>query len=223
MPKLAPSILSADFSALGSDITLLQNSPADYIHIDIMDGVFVPNLSFGLPVISSIRKYTSKPFDVHLMIIEPSRYLKEFVSAGADILTVHAESCRHLHRTIKEIKTLGLKAGVALNPSTPISTVEYVLDYVDLVLVMTVDPGFGGATFIPQMIKKIKLLRKIIEERNLNIELEVDGGINLDNLHEVINAGADVIVAGSAIFNNNITNNILDFHNKFKEIANEQV
>lgn len=221
MIKLAPSILSADFVELGRDIKILHHSPADYIHIDVMDGMFVPNISFGLPVISSIRQYTDKPFDVHLMIMEPIRYITDFVKAGADIITVHAEACGHLHRTIDCIKKQGVKAGVVLNPATPLQAVEYVLDDVDMVLLMTVDPGFGGASFIPNVLPKIRRLKEMLKERKLSAEIEVDGGIKLDNVHEVIKAGANVLVAGSAVFDENIVMNIANFYNRFKEVTNE--
>ena len=221
MIKLAPSILSADFAELGRDITTLHHSPADYIHIDVMDGMFVPNMSIGLPVISAIRKYTDKPFDVHLMIEEPNRYVEDFVQAGADIITIHAEACCHLHRTIQTIKNQGIKAGVVLNPGTPLSAIEYVLEDVDMVLLMTVDPGFGGATFIPEVLPKIKKLKEMLNERNLSVEIEVDGGIKLDNVEKVIKAGANVIVAGSAVFNKDIAQNIANFYTKFKEATNE--
>lgn len=221
MIKLAPSILSADFAELGRDITILHHTPADYIHIDVMDGIFVPNISFGLPVISSIRQYTDKPFDVHLMIMEPLRYITDFVKAGADIITVHAEACKHLHRTIHAIKNQGIKAGVVLNPATPLSAVEYVLEDVDMILLMTVDPGFGGASFIPNVLPKISRLKQMLKERNLSAEIEVDGGIKLDNADKVIKAGANVLVAGSAIFDENIIMNIANFYNRFKEVTNE--
>lgn len=221
MIKLAPSILSADFAELGRDITILHHTPADYVHIDVMDGMFVPNISFGLPVISSIRQYTDKPFDVHLMIMEPIRYISDFVKAGADIITVHAEACGHLHRTIHTIKNQGIKAGVVLNPATPLSAVEYVLEDVDMVLLMTVDPGFGGASFIPNVLPKIRKLKQMLKERNLSAEIEVDGGIKLDNVDKVIKAGANVLVAGSAVFDENIIMNIANFYNRFKEVTNE--
>lgn len=213
--KLAPSILSADFSKLGEEIKVLDNSLADYIHIDVMDGIFVPSISFGFPVINSIRKLTDKPFDVHLMIDEPVRYVKEFSKAGADIITVHCEACRHLNRTIQTIKEEGIKAGVVLNPSTPLTEVEYILEYVDMVLLMSVNPGFGGQKYIDNVTEKIKRLRKIIDERNLNVEIEVDGGINLLNAKKVIDAGADVLVAGSAVFNGDKDKNIKEFMRVF--------
>ncbi len=220
MIKLAPSILAADFAELGRDIKIVHQSPADYIHIDVMDGMFVPNLSLGLPVISAIREFTDKPFDVHLMIEEPYRYIGEFVKAGADILTVHAEACCHLHRTIQAVKDHGIKAGVALNPATPLSAIEYVLENVDMVLLMTVDPGFGGAAFIREVLPKISKLKEILEEQNLSAEIEVDGGIKLDNVKTVIEAGANVIVAGSAVFGENTALNITNFYTKFKEASN---
>lgn len=213
--KLAPSILSADFSKLGEEVREIDHAGADYIHIDVMDGIFVPSISFGLPVISSIRKVTQKPFDVHLMIEEPVRYIKEFVKAGADIITVHAEACKHLNRTIQTIKEEGIKAGVVLNPSTPLSELDYILDYVDMVLLMSVNPGFGGQAYIKNVTGKIRNLRKILNEREQNIEIEVDGGINLSNVSEVIAAGADVLVAGSAVFNGNKDENIKKFMREF--------
>ncbi len=221
MIKLAPSILSADFSALGRDIAMLDTSPADYIHIDVMDGLFVPNLSLGLPVISSIRKYTDKPFDVHLMIEEPSRYLNEFAEAGADIITVHVEACRHLQRTLCSIRELGKKVGVALNPSTPLNTIEYVLEDTDMVLLMTVNPGFGGAAYIPAVTAKIRQLKNLLLEKGLETDIEVDGGIRQDNVNVVLEAGANVIVAGSSVFHGNPLQNIKDFQQQFKEVINE--
>lgn len=209
--KLAPSILSADFSKLGDELKEIDVAGADYIHIDVMDGIFVPSISFGLPVISSIRKVTDKPFDVHLMIEEPVRYIKEFSKAGADIITVHCEACKHLNRTVQTIKEEGLKAGVVLNPSTPLSELEYILEYVDMVLLMSVNPGFGGQKYIDNVTGKIKSLRKMVDERNLNVEIEVDGGIILSNAKEVIEAGADVLVAGSAVFNGDKEKNIKEF------------
>ena len=189
----------------------IDKAGADYIHIDVMDGIFVPSISFGLPVISSIRKITDKPFDVHLMIEEPVRYIKEFVSAGADIITVHVEACKHLNRKIQTIKEAGVKAGVVLNPSTSLRELDYVLEYVDMVLLMSVNPGFGGQKYIENVTEKIKELRKIADERNLDFEIEVDGGITLENASKVIEAGADVLVAGSAVFNGDKEKNIKEF------------
>lgn len=200
MAKISPSILSADFGNLKEEILKLERGGADYIHLDVMDGIFVPNITFGPPVIKKLKDITQTPFDVHLMIDRPERYIKDFVAAGADIITVHEESTIHLHRTIEEIKSHGVKAGVALNPSTPLDSLEYVLDYIDLVLIMTVNPGSGGQKFIASMEGKIKNMRQIIDERNLNILLEADGGIKLDNAKEVIRCGLDIIVVGSGIF-----------------------
>ncbi|HEY8361970.1 MAG TPA: ribulose-phosphate 3-epimerase [Tissierellaceae bacterium] len=201
MAKIAPSLLSADFADLKNEIRKVENGGADYLHLDVMDGIFVPNITFGAPVIKKIRKVTSLPFDVHLMIDRPERYIKDFADAGADIITVHQEATIHLHRTIHEIKSYGKMAGVSLNPATPLETIEYILDDIDLILIMTVNPGFGGQSFINQMDRKIKKMRKIIDERNLNIILEVDGGVKLSNAKDIISWGADLLVVGSDIFN----------------------
>lgn len=217
MLKLSPSILSADFANLGRDVAAVDQAGAHYIHIDVMDGSFVPNISFGIPVIKSIRKCTTKPFDVHLMIEDPGRYLEAFKDAGADIITVHAEACRHLHRTVQSIKALGLKAGVVLNPATPLSALDYVLQDVDMVLLMTVNPGFGGQKYIPAMTDKIRTLRKIITDRNLDIDIEVDGGIDTRNLRMIIEAGANVIVAGSKVFRQPIDESVRGFLDIFQE------
>lgn len=201
MAKISPSILSSDFSNLSDQINKIEMGGADLVHIDVMDGIFVPNITFGPPVIKAIRKNTSLPFDVHLMIDSPERFIEDFVEAGADIITVHEEASIHLHRTIQKIKSLGVRAGVALNPSTPLNAIEYILEDVDMVLIMTVNPGFGGQAFIPGMEKKIKKLRKIIDDRGLDIKIQVDGGVKLDNAKEIIDYGVDILVAGSAIFN----------------------
>lgn len=211
MAKIAPSLLSADFANLKEEISKIERGGADYLHLDVMDGNYVPNITFGAPVIKKLRKITKLPFDVHLMIEKPERYIKDFVDAGADILTVHVEATVHLHRTIQEIKSYGIKAGVSLNPSTPLEDIEYVLDDLDLVLIMSVNPGFGGQSFIKAMIEKIKRLRKIIDERNLNIILQVDGGVKLENAREILNYGADLLVVGSDIFESK------DIENRTKE------
>ncbi len=218
MYKLAPSILSADMGNLERDIKAIVDAGTQYIHVDVMDGMFVPNISFGFPILKAVRKMTDRVLDVHLMIEDPDRYVEEFYKAGADIIVVHAEACTHLHRTIQHIKQLGAKAGVSLNPGTPLSAIDYVLEDLDLVLIMSVNPGFGGQKFIPSSLRKIKELRTMLDERGLDhIELEVDGGVTLDNLHLVKEAGADVFVAGSAVFNGDAAENV----KKFLELMNE--
>lgn len=211
MNCLSPSILSADFSKLGEQINLLDEAGAQYVHIDVMDGMFVPSISFGLPVIKSIRSCTDRIFDVHLMIEEPARYINEFAEAGADIITVHAESCKHLDRTVEMIKEKGLIAGVALNPSTPLSAIEYVLPKVDMILIMTVNPGFGGQQFIPYTLQKIKDLKDMLKKTGNKADIEVDGGIKTDNVRQVLEAGANIIVAGSAVFSGDIGKNVNEF------------
>lgn len=200
MIKIAPSLLSADFANLKEEIKKVEKGGADYLHLDVMDGMFVPNITFGAPVIKKLRKITELPFDVHLMIEKPERFIKDFVDAGANIITVHQEATTHLHRTIQEIKSYGVKAGVSLNPATSLETLEYILEDLDLILIMTVNPGFGGQSFIKSMETKIKTLRKIIDERNLDIILQVDGGVKLSNAVEIHNYGVDLLVAGSDIF-----------------------
>jgi len=203
--KLAPSILSADFSRLGQQVAEATEAGADYIHVDVMDGRFVPNLTIGAPVVAAIRPWTNLPLDVHLMIEAPESQIEQFVSAGADIIAVHMEACPHIHRVVQMIKGLGVRAGVALNPGTPIDVLEEVLPSLDLVLVMTVNPGFGGQTFIEAMLDKIARLRAELDKKGLATELEVDGGINADVAPRVVTAGARVLVAGAAVFNSQQT------------------
>jgi ribulose-phosphate 3-epimerase len=200
MIKISPSILSADFARLGEEIRAIDVGGADYIHIDVMDGHFVPNITIGPLVVDAVRKVTAKPLDVHLMIENPDRYIADFAQAGADLITVHQEAVPHLHRTIQLIKSLGKKAGVSLNPATPVSTLDVILDDLDLVLIMSVNPGFGGQNFIPATLAKISALRQRIAERGLDVEIEVDGGVKADNIGRIAAAGADVFVAGSAVF-----------------------
>ncbi|WP_314720291.1 ribulose-phosphate 3-epimerase [Parvimonas micra] len=200
MLELSPSLLSADFTDLKSEIEVLDKNGVKYLHLDVMDGMFVPNISFGPMIIKQLRPLTNMIFDVHLMIEDPDRYVQNFKDAGADILTVHYEACKHLHRTVSYIKSLGMKAGVSLNPATNIDVLDYVLEDLDLVLIMSVNPGFGGQSFIPSAINKIKNLKAKIRERNLNVIVEVDGGVKTTNVKDVIEAGADLIVSGSDVF-----------------------
>lgn len=201
MKKLiAPSLLSADFNNLGREIEMINKSEADWFHLDIMDGVFVPNLSFGFPVVEHIASVAKKPLDVHLMIIEPDRYLERFCNAGANILTVHWEACNHLHRTVTQIKKLGMKAGVSINPHTPVDLLDDILLEADLVLIMSVNPGYGGQKFIENSLFRISRLRKMIDQKGLSTLIEVDGGVDVNNAASIYSAGADVLVAGNAVF-----------------------
>ena len=213
MVKIAPSILSADFSRLLEHVNEVENAGVEYLHVDVMDGHFVPNISFGAPILNALKGKTSLFMDVHLMIETPDRYIEDFVKAGADLINVHVEACTHLHRTIQLIKSFGVKAAVTLNPATPLNVLDEILPELDMVLLMSVNPGFGGQSYIQATTDKIKRLKQMIIERNPSCEIEVDGGINLKNVKEVVDAGADVIVAGSAIFN---TDNIMDTVKAFR-------
>jgi len=217
MIKLAPSILSASFANLEEDIKQVEQAGAEYLHIDVMDGAFVPSISFGAPVMKCIRPISKLVFDVHLMVEEPIRYIDDFVKAGADIITVHAEACKHLNRTIARIKEAGVKVGVSLNPSTSLSVLDYCLEDIDMVLIMSVNPGFGGQKFLPLAIDKIKTLKELIRVKNLNVDIQVDGGINTDNVSEIIEAGGNVIVAGTAVFGGDIVKNIESFKEIFSK------
>ena len=213
---LSPSLLAADFNNLEKDIRSIEKAGVTYLHLDIMDGMFVPSYSFGFPVLNSIRQITDCFFDVHLMIENPDRYLKDFVELGADSITVHAEACKHLDRTVQSIRELGAKVGVALNPATPLSALDWVLDKIDMVLIMTVNPGFGGQKFIPSMLDKISELKSIIDEKGYDVDIQVDGGISSQNVEVVMNAGANVFVAGSAIFGENTEEKAKEFMDKIK-------
>ena len=216
---LAPSILGADFKRLGEQVQEVDRAGAPYIHLDIMDGTFVPSISFGMPLIESLRSCTNKTFDVHMMVEEPGRYVDDMKKAGADLICVHQEACTHLDRTINQIKEAGLMTGVALNPATPVSTLSCILDQVDMVLIMSVNPGFGGQKFIPYTLGKIRELRNLCNEKGLATRSQVDGGISPANVRDVIEAGADVIVAGSAVFKGNPTENVKTFLDIFEEYA----
>lgn len=215
MNRLSPSILSADFSKLGEQIKLVEAGGADYIHIDVMDGHFVPNITLGPAIVKHIRKITDLTFDVHLMIDNPDDFIEDFYKAGADIITVHQESCIHLHRTIQKIKSFGIKAGVSLNPATPVCMIKDIISEVDMVLLMSVNPGFGGQSLIRNVKYKIEELKNLIAERNLNVDIQIDGGVSLNNLEEVLSWGFNVIVAGSAIYN---AKDVVEETKKFKEI-----
>ncbi|MDO5134433.1 MAG: ribulose-phosphate 3-epimerase [Eubacteriales bacterium] len=219
MYHLCPSILSADFNRLGEQIKILEREGISRLHIDVMDGDFVPSISFGMPVIRSIRKETGLFFDVHLMVTEPERYIQDFVDCGADSITVHAEACEDLERTIDLIKRAGIKTGISLKPATPINDVSHLLEDVDMVLIMTVQPGFGGQKYIPECTEKIRELRELIDDEGLDVDIQVDGGINDDTLETVMEAGANVFVAGSWVFRGDLSSNVRHIRHRIREIG----
>lgn len=214
MNYLSPSLLAADFTRLGEQMRMIDQAGAQYFHYDVMDGMFVPNISMGLPVLESIRKVTKKKLDVHLMIEQPQRYISDFADAGADIITVHAEACAHLDQTVRDIKREGVMAGIALNPATPLNVLDYILPEADMVLLMTVNPGYGGQKMIDYTLDKIRELRGIVQRRGLSTDIEVDGGIKLENVEQFLSAGANVIVAGSGVFQGDLAGNVEAFLEK---------
>jgi len=218
---LAPSVLAADFSKLGEEVTKVANAGAEYIHLDVMDGAFVPSISFGMPVIEKLRGCTEAVFDVHMMVEEPGRYVQDMKKVGADLICVHQEACVHLDRTINQIKEAGCKVGVALNPATPVETLSCILDQVDMFLIMSVNPGFGGQKFIPYAVEKIKKLRGMLDAAGLKTDIQVDGGVTAANVRTLIEAGANVFVAGSAVFKNDAEANVKEFLEIFAEYENQ--
>ncbi len=218
---LAPSVLAADFGKLSEDVKKAVEGGAEYIHLDVMDGAFVPSISFGMPVITSLRGCTDKVFDVHMMVEDPGRYIDDMKNAGADLITVHQEACTHLDRVIGQIRAAGCKAGVALNPATPINTLDCVLDQVDMILIMSVNPGFGGQKFIPYTLEKVRALRRKLDSLGLDVDIQVDGGVNMDTIRPLMEAGANVLVAGSAVFKGDIRANVEAFMKIFSEVRKQ--